>query len=1042
MNTRLGKSFGLAFVVAVGILALMFALGTFNAQNAGAAVKSNPAPTATLLDADGDEVTMPGEDEVSLIVTFQINDDIDGAPTADQADDDVTITVPATISVIGTDFDVDNITVTQNGDPVGKVVDPIATAQQIVITVADEGDDPVVRDETVTVTISDLTLADDAISADLTIAQTGQTTAQTASLAIYDPDNALSGLSATLSNTEVEAEDVTLTLEFTTPEDATEGGATVVITLPKEYDVFDDGSQRSQITVTSSADGAAATLVSDDTADATAEAIAAGDPGDTITLASADIDPDTDYTVTVGATAISDGTPTAGFTNPESAGTFTVKFRQGNVIPAGEAMFAVVKTPPVTASVTSSKTTADTATRLTIDSPGETLGDIGPGDQIVINVPKFGLPSSIDTEDVTIDDGDRAANPSEVTISGDNVSLVLGKFADEVIKDGERETVGNKAEENRINKGDTKVTITIRERAGIKTPTKAGDYPVKVDGKDADDKDGYDIGGDDSEDAMNPMITIVRSLSVKPESAVRGTEITITGKGFTDGGSTVKAGDKTIGTPTIENGSFELKLNNNFKVGSASAFVKGDEGTDINVTDGAGDEVETPANHTIKATFTIAPESPNPGEEITITLLDIDGSSVNVKFAGEPATGVEATVVNATAGTWKVRVPSDVSPGVVQMTVEVDDDDENQLNKNVTIATNALTVSPSTALVGQEVTVTGSGFTVGEEISDLEIGGVSVLDQIALTARGVASGGRVVAAFRIPNDGALSEARDYTISIKDGTRTGTGTVTIPERTLTVDPAASRIGTTISLSGTNWPTGTGANLVGIYYDGNRYNTATSNSSGSWSASLTVPNDAGVGMTHKVAAKATVGDGGTANVTEEEDHKTPDPVVTLSSGQAQRGTTITVSGENFNIFEVVTIEIGDSDVTPGGTTTDGVGSFSVSVLVPGQALGNKNLKVTVKGVPVVEFLEIVATPVSTTKSAADVFEPLSTAGILTVVWHFDNDTKAWSFYDPRPAVAAAVDLTMVSTGDNVWIQVTADMDFQGESLTTGWNLHTLK
>ena len=32
MNTRLGKSFGLAFVVAVGILALMFALGTFSAQ--------------------------------------------------------------------------------------------------------------------------------------------------------------------------------------------------------------------------------------------------------------------------------------------------------------------------------------------------------------------------------------------------------------------------------------------------------------------------------------------------------------------------------------------------------------------------------------------------------------------------------------------------------------------------------------------------------------------------------------------------------------------------------------------------------------------------------------------------------------------------------------------------------------------------------------------------------------------------------------------------------------------------------------------------
>ena len=51
-------------------------------------------------------------------------------------------------------------------------------------------------------------------------------------------------------------------------------------------------------------------------------------------------------------------------------------------------------------------------------------------------------------------------------------------------------------------------------------------------------------------------------------------------------------------------------------------------------------------------------------------------------------------------------------------------------------------------------------------------------------------------------------------------------MTIPERTLTVDPAESRIGTTIGISGTGWPTGTGANLVGIYYDSVQYATAIS------------------------------------------------------------------------------------------------------------------------------------------------------------------------------------------------------------------------
>ena len=109
-------------------------------------------------------------------------------------------------------------------------------------------------------------------------------------------------------------------------------------------------------------------------------------------------------------------------------------------------------------------------------------------------------------------------------------------------------------------------------------------------------------------------------------------------------------------------------------------------------------------------------------------------------------------------------------------------------------------------------------------------------------------------------------------------------------------------------------------------------------------------------------ATVGGASEPNVTQEADHKTPDAVVTLSSAQAQRGTTITVSGDNFNVFRPVMIEIDGSNVAPSATTTDGTGSFSAEVRVPGLSLGNKNLKVSVNNVPVVEFLEIVATPVS--------------------------------------------------------------------------------
>ena len=51
----------------------------------------------------------------------------------------------------------------------------------------------------------------------------------------------------------------------------------------------------------------------------------------------------------------------------------------------------------------------------------------------------------------------------------------------------------------------------------------------------------------------------------------------------------------------------------------------------------------------------------------------------------------------------------------------------------------------------------------------------------------------------------------------------------------------------------------------------------------------------------------GGGDEDNVTQKAEHSTPDAVVTLSSATAQRGTTVTVSGANFNVFETVMIEI---------------------------------------------------------------------------------------------------------------------------------------
>ena len=81
-------------------------------------------------------------------------------------------------------------------------------------------------------------------------------------------------------------------------------------------------------------------------------------------------------------------------------------------------------------------------------------------------------------------------------------------------------------------------------------------------------------------------------------------------------------------------------------------------------------------------------------------------------------------------------------------------------------------------------------------------------------------------------------------------------------------------------------------------------------------------------------------------------------------------------------------------------------------------------------------------SGTLRSATAFADLIAGNNLVVVWHFDNTTKEWAFYDPRPEVAEVCDLEEVTNGFNVWIQVRADQEFQGQTLTAGWNSITLK
>ena len=71
-----------------------------------------------------------------------------------------------------------------------------------------------------------------------------------------------------------------------------------------------------------------------------------------------------------------------------------------------------------------------------------------------------------------------------------------------------------------------------------------------------------------------------------------------------------------------------------------------------------------------------------------------------------------------------------------------------------------------------------------------------------------------------------------------------------------------------------------------------------------------------------------------------------------------------------------------------------------------------------------------------------EPLIATDNLIRVWLFDNSSKDWTFFDPRPAFTAANTVTAMFSDRIYWMQLKSDqtavLNGKLRILTAGWNL----
>ena len=598
-------------------------------------------------------------------------------------------------------------------------------------------------------------------------------------------------------------------------------------------------------------------------------------------------------------------------------------------------------------------------------------------EDITVNLASFGVPSSINVDHVTVSIGDDMdANPTDVEIDGTKVTLVAPFDPDD-------------ANADRLSSdGSDPTTITFRRSAGITLPTVHGDYDIKVSTEEtpegtAEEEEG--VGGD----GVKNIVNVKRQVKVSPTSGKRGTEITITAKGYSDNTHdiVIGSGDNSLTqTADATDGVFTLTVDTSVKNNDGNSVFQGPHDTPTTIT-----VDDATATFTIKASFSWEPESPTPGQDITVTLSDIDpttedGADVapSITIGGKAVTGV-GDASDDKSSTWKGQVAGDTPLGNRSIAVSVDDTDLP--SQNITVGTNDLTVSPTTVVPRQTISIDGDGFTARGtvDLSEVSVDGEYVRTESGET-EAINNNGNVSFDITVPE--TVSSGAATVKVVGSGDRIGTASITIAEAVITVSPAESLRGSTVTVSGTGFPAN---DLVLIKYNSATVDTASTSPTGTFEQDITVPATENISPGGKYTVEA-VSQVNTPKVSDDTEHKVSDPTIVIAPDTATPGSAITISGTNFKGFvRVASIEIGGQDVTPvPAPSTDRWGAFTAAdIQVPQLNLTRHAVKVVV-GNPdgsdgdATEFLTLVATAVS--NAPADVFASLGDR--LVRVWFLER------------------------------------------------------
>ena len=650
----------------------------------------------------------------------------------------------------------------------------------------------------------------------------------------------------------------------------------------------------------------------------------------------------------------------------------------------------------------------------------------------------FSVPSSIPESAVNIQvgTGGNVTHPVSVLVDGEEITLELGDLTD--------------ADDNDLGMilVDTPVTVVFRPSAGISNPTEGGKYD-EIKAQDVD----LATDTSDETDGADNRFEVIFKISLDEDEGGRGDVITVTGKGFKNG--TTVTFMRMEGEDDVDFANAEALCAaqaNSDDVASCEFTVTSPlfqpDNNYINAIDGRSNPGTEAKAFKLEPSISASPSSGAPGDSIQVQMNDFkQGGITGVLIArryicekdgyadmlASPCpdgytkwTPSDSGISSMGELTFRLVLPNDAPLGVQDLRVESSGGNDGT---NITIAGPRVTSNPLTVIANQRLSLTGSGFTSNSRIARITFAGDEIEEWAVNTGPTVDNGGTWSLSVDLPITASTTSAGEHRIQVEDQDgRVGSVSVTVPDRSVSITPDIGRVGTIAVVRGENFPSkndeGSTFSLSIIYeaQNGRTTTSAIPDASGRFETQLRIPTTATIPSTNLVTVSLDATAGTMAPV--QVNHNVPEGIITLSETSGGPGSVISISGEGFKSFVPVTaVTVGSLEVTPSPKPSSDVnGMLSFDIIIPGLDTGIQTIEVKVSGTTAGTGFTVTESGVNP-GDIVEVATGLADLGDNFVnIWHFNNDTKAWSFYDAQEGS----DLTHLITGETYLLQIKSSVE----------------